>query len=1271
MRSSTFTLALRSLALAGISTAFAPAPASGQVTNAHAIGDTSHALPQDGPLGGPIGAYPRVSALSPVDDGWVTQAGGLTGFDIHFDRPVDFPLSAVRAYLTPGVEITGLQLIPNADNTVYSVSLSGPPITLDRVRFVLDAASITSAGLPLDGEISNPVLPAFPSGDGRAGGQAVFLFNVIAGDANRDGVVDASDADMIIAAIGAAQGDPNYNPLADFNRDGYINVLDVAAWSMGNGDALPVRDGTPPTATLVSPDPSLPLPTGADTLIYEFTEPVAPQGITTGSLAIVDAFGALGTVDAVNVVSPTTVEFRLDAPLVPDLSYSATVSNAIADLSGELLPLNKETFSFAPPSNTSIFPPRTFPVGFGPEYAANGDMNNDGETDFVVSNAADGTMSVLLGNGDGTFLPQIVSFAGNTPRGFALGDFDADGNLDAAVSLEGEGAVAVLYGDGAGNLGLGASDSTFAVTGASPVAVASGFLDNDLIPDLAIVNSGSQTVSILLPRTDRTLGIAPDITVPGVPSSAAIGELSGDALLDLAVTNEVGNTVTIFAGFGDGTFAVLARGGGVLPTGDAPVFVGIGDLDNDKDFDLYTANKGGGSTTVFTNFGFTRGAGFGAQEISVGDGAVFVGIGDLDNDKDLDLATADRAGDSVTPVKQGPAGNYASDPAIDSGDAPVYAAIVDVNNDGETDVVTVLSRDGSARRGALVVRLGGANEDIEGQRQFDAPPEPTHIVLADIDSTAAIDMIIAGAGQGSDPEIRVLEGSGDGEFTQGASVLLPATPRDLAVANVVDESRRDVIVSLGDKLSETRVYSNSSKGLNFAETLPFTSRVTVGNMLPGFPGTEIVTAPSSGAEVSAISVYNLFGFRRGSIQPIVTADVFGGVVGDVAVADFNDDGLLDIAAVGYGGIFADAVISRGISDAGLVVFYAESLEGEIEYTSSIRVDLPDDHNFISMDTGDVNGDSLPDVVVCANIFTSFRGEFASVGAFSVIASDEQSVFAEAEEYFIGRRVGGVELKDFTNDELADVAITSVFDDEVAVFVSASGGGFFEPQFYETHVAPGDLCATDVNGDGAMDLAIVNTGSDDVTLLLGQGTPIGPDDADELEIDLGSLTVQAISTGRGGSFGLEFTGGIIIEDDGDSVFADLLLDAVSADPNAELVDFVGSIAFIGGQVMGGAFAATVAESDERGVGFTVYSATLAKGSGQIAFVTGEGFQVTGVTVSNLFSSSNLAGIDISDWTEEGPLSGSFFLTGFEPDGAGFDPDVDLDLTVAEPTAIEAR
>ena len=103
----------------------------------------------------------------------------------------------------------------------------------------------------------------------------------------------------------------------------------------------------------------------------------------------------------------------------------------------------------------------------------------------------------------------------------------------------------------------------------------------------------------------------------------------------------------------------------------------------------------------------------------------------------------------------------------------------------------------------------------------------------------------------------------------------------------------------------------------------------------------------------------------------------------------------------------------------------------------------------------------------------------------------------------------------------------------------------------------------------------------------------------------------------------------------------------------------------------AFAATVAESDERGVGFTVYSATLAKGSGQIAFVTGEGFQVTGVTVSNLFSSSNLAGIDISDWTEEGPLSGSFFLTGFEPDGAGFDPDVDLDLTVAEPTAIEAR
>ncbi len=1268
MRSSTFTLALRSLALAGISAAFASTPALGQVANAHAIGDASQALPQDGPLGGPLGAYPRVSAIGPVDDGWVTQAGGLSEIEIHFDRAVDIPPSAVRAYQTPGVEITGLQLASNADNTVYTVTLTGPPITLDRVRFVLDAENIIAAGLPLDGEVANPSLPALPSGDGRAGGQAVFLFNVIAGDANRDGVVDAADAGMIIAAIGSAQGDPTYNPLADFNRDGFINVLDVAAWSMGNGGALPVRDGTAPSVTLVSPDPSLPLPPGADTLTFEFSEPVASEGITTGSLAIVDAFGALGHVDAVTIVSPTVVEYRLDSPFVPELSYSATLSNAIADLSGELLPLIKNTFTLAPPSNTSIFPPRTFPVGFGPEYAAHADMNNDGEIDFVVSNAADGTMSVLLGNGDGTFLPHIVSFAGNTPRGFALGDFDNDGNTDAAVALEGEGAVAVLYGDGAGNLGLGVNGATFAVTGAAPVAVASGRLDNDVIPDLAVVNSGSQTVSILLPRADRTLGISPVVTVGGVPSSAAIGELTGDTLLDLAVTNEAGNTVTIFEGLGDGTFSALSRGAGVLPTGDAPVFVGIGDLDNDKDFDLYTANKGGGSTTVFTNLGFTRGAGFAAQEVGVGDGAVFVGIGDLDNDKDLDLATADRAADSVTPVKQGPAGNYASDPAIDSGDAPVYAAIVDVNNDGETDVVTVLSRDGSARRGALVVRLGGADEGIEGQQQFAAPSSPSHIVIADIGSGAALDMIIAGGGD--TPEVRILRGLGDGDFVQDTGVSLPSTALDLAVANVVDEGRRDILVSVGGELNETLIYSNTVKGLALAESLPFTRRVEAANMFPGVAGTEIITAPSSNASDPAISVFNLFG-TRGGFSPLATADVQNGVVADITTADFNDDGLRDIAAIGYGGVFAKPILARGASDAGLVVFFAESLEGVIEYTDSVRVDLPDDLVFVDMDTADLDGDSLPDLIVSANIFTSFRGEFGSVGSFTTILNNAQSSFAEPEEVFIGQRVGGVVGKDFTHDGLADVAVTSVLADEVAVFVSAAGGGFFEPQFFETHVAPGDLHAADVNADGAMDLAIANTGSDDVTLLLGQGTPLGPDDASELRLELGSLIVQVFPVSRGGFFGLEFTGGITIEDDGDSVLADIFLDAISADPNAELIDFVGSIAFIGGQVMGGAFAATVSEGDERGVGFTVYSATMEKGSGSIAFVSGQGFEVTGLTVSNLFSSSSFAGVDISDWTEEGPLSGLFLLKGLDPDGSGLDAGVDLELVVAEPVAIEAR
>src|SRR5678815_2402226 len=89
-------------------------------------------------------------------------------------------------------------------------------------------------------------------------------------------------------------------------------------------------------------------------------------------------------------------------------------------------------------------------TGGGPLAIAVGDLDGDGKTDLVVANADSNTVSVLLGNGDGSFKPQVAYASGNDPQSVALGDFDNDGKPDIIVANRGSGTVSLLSGNGDG-----------------------------------------------------------------------------------------------------------------------------------------------------------------------------------------------------------------------------------------------------------------------------------------------------------------------------------------------------------------------------------------------------------------------------------------------------------------------------------------------------------------------------------------------------------------------------------------------------------------------------------------------------------------------------------------------------------------------------------------------------------------------------------------------------------------------------------------------------
>ena len=138
----------------------------------------------------------------------------------------------------------------------------------------------------------------------------------------------------------------------------------------------------------------------------------------------------------------------------------------------------------------SFNPVTSLPVGAGPSAVATGDFNNDSHLDVVTANATSGTVSVLLGDGQGGFAAAIHSAAGASPTSLAVGDLNGDGTMDLAVTNSG-GGVSVLLGKGNG----GFEAPTNVAVGSDPLSVAVGDFNSDGKMDLAVSSQSEYTSS--------------------------------------------------------------------------------------------------------------------------------------------------------------------------------------------------------------------------------------------------------------------------------------------------------------------------------------------------------------------------------------------------------------------------------------------------------------------------------------------------------------------------------------------------------------------------------------------------------------------------------------------------------------------------------------------------------------------------------------------------------------------------------------------------------
>ena len=159
---------------------------------------------------------------------------------------------------------------------------------------------------------------------------------------------------------------------------------------------------------------------------------------------------------------------------------------------------NVSFFEVTQTTPTAIFFERRTALPVLPSSLATGDFNADGKLDFAAATGAN--ISILSGNGDGTF--QVSSFPSSVSSLGALiaGDFDSDGMLDLAFLDPSTNLLHVLLGDGHGNF----TPVSTAHTGSNPVAAVAGDFNGDGKLDLAVANHHGGSVSIMLGNGDGT-----------------------------------------------------------------------------------------------------------------------------------------------------------------------------------------------------------------------------------------------------------------------------------------------------------------------------------------------------------------------------------------------------------------------------------------------------------------------------------------------------------------------------------------------------------------------------------------------------------------------------------------------------------------------------------------------------------------------------------------------------------------------------------------------
>jgi hypothetical protein len=712
----------------------------------------------------------------------------------------------------------------------------------------------------------------------------------------------------------------------------------------------------------------------------------------------------------------------------------------------------------------SFTAPVNFATGFYPASVTSADFNTDGYSDVAVANFSSNDISILLGNGAGSFSAAVSFGVGTSPISITNGDFNADGKIDLGVANYGSNNISVLLGNGVGSFGIAIN---YAV-GTNPYSLVSADFNADGKADIAVANYGNNTLSVLLDNGSGSFNPAVNFSVGAGPVSVTNTDFNADGIVDLAVANGNSNNVSVLLGSGSGSFNTAVN----FAAGIGPVSVASSDFNSDGKTDLLVTNVTSSNVSLLLGNGTGNFAS--AVTFVVGTNPYAAIISDFNLDGKTDLATANYNSNDVSVLLNGSGPIVtinATATVVCSGTSIILTgggATSYMWSNGVTDGVAFIPPVGSTTYTLIGTDTNGCVSNATKLITVNNLPTVSANASASVVCTG-VSIVLTGGGAttytwtgGVSNGIAFVPPTGNTNYTVSGTNASGCT--NIAIKAITVNVLPIIVASTSNTMlcaGQTATLSASGASTYTWSTTANTTSIIV---TPTVATTYTVNGTDSNGCINFAVVTQSIGGCLNP-QPICfnTLNPLSFLTGTGPVfavnADFNADGITDLVMANQGSANISVLLGTGTGSFSPAVNFAVG-NGPSSLTSA-----------------DFNADGMIDLAV-TNMNSS------SVG---ILLGDGTGSFTSAFGYTVPSNPFSVISADFNSDGKADLATANGGGYNVSVSLGSGTGTFSPAVNFAVGADPRSLTSADFNADGKVDLAVANLSNNNVSILLGTGT----------------------------------------------------------------------------------------------------------------------------------------------------------------------------------------